>query len=304
MPHINRVLRLPHFLAAGFFSRPPARRQLVGPRSRWCATRAFSDRNGSEESSSLLFWRATLSDQKNRLIGCCSRTACLWLRRHGDAGNLGPSPEGSAPSGTMLDGLYLVAEEREEVVTDAVRVTLYADHVRTPAAQDRKLRLVQGRLGRINHLVLGGEEALRVAGRLNKLRAFYLPPSLRRGLERVLRPVVKALVVPMLDKGLHHTYGRPTARQLIRDQDTRCPAPPFEQLMRQALGGLRVTSVLHHDVRRHPGLVHRAPQPMLHAGSCERALVQVPFVASRKLAYGGSAWRSLTRTSARCRTAS
>ena len=64
------------------YSLTSGHRQLVGRRSRWRAM----------------------------------RTACWWLRRSGDAGDLGPNPEGLGPGGSILGGGYLVAEEAEEIV--------------------------------------------------------------------------------------------------------------------------------------------------------------------------------------------
>ncbi len=56
-------------------------RQLVGLRSRWAAI----------------------------------RTACPWLRRSGDAGDLGPNLEGLDPGGSILRGWNLMAAEVEQV---------------------------------------------------------------------------------------------------------------------------------------------------------------------------------------------
>ena len=61
-------------------------RQLVGRRSRWRAM----------------------------------RTARSWLRRSGDAGDLGPKLGGLGPGGSILDGEYLVTAEAEEVVDPVV----------------------------------------------------------------------------------------------------------------------------------------------------------------------------------------
>ncbi len=57
-------------------------------------------------------------------------TACSWLRRSGDAGDLGPSLKGLDPGGSMLGGWNLVTAEQEKVVDP----------------------------------VMGGQEALRLAG--------------------------------------------------------------------------------------------------------------------------------------------
>ena len=46
--------------------------------------------------------------------------ACSWLRRSGNAGDLGPNLKGLGPGGSMLDGWNLVALEVEEVVDPVV----------------------------------------------------------------------------------------------------------------------------------------------------------------------------------------
>ena len=51
------------------------------------------------------------------------RSACSWLRRSGDTGNLGPNLKGSDPGGSILGGGHLMAaeqEEQEEVVDPVV----------------------------------------------------------------------------------------------------------------------------------------------------------------------------------------
>ena len=76
-------------------------------------------------------------------------TACLWLRRSGDAGDLGSNLEGLAAGGSILGGRHLVAAEMEEVADP----------------------------------VVGGEEALCLARRLETL---HLPLSPSCRLVRVL----------------------------------------------------------------------------------------------------------------------
>ena len=94
------------------------------------------------------------------------RTACPCLRPGGDAGDLDPNLKGLGPGGSTLDGGHLVTAEVEEGVDP----------------------------------VMDGQEALRLAGRLEPL---HLPLSPSRRLVRVLRPVVQPLVLPVLDRGHH-----------------------------------------------------------------------------------------------------
>jgi len=106
------------------------------------------------------------------------RAACSWLRRSGDAGDVRPNLKGLDPGGSILGGWNFVAAEPEKVVDP----------------------------------VVGGQEALCLAGPLEPL---HLPFSSSRGLVRVLRPVVEAFVLPVLDRGHHLALGRPITRQLV-----------------------------------------------------------------------------------------
>jgi len=57
------------------------------------------------------------------------RTACPWLRRSGDAGDLGPNLKGSGPGGSILGGWNLVSAEQEEVVDCVIRGMAITDSV-------------------------------------------------------------------------------------------------------------------------------------------------------------------------------
>ena len=115
-------------------------------------------------------------------------TACPWLRRTGDAGDLGPNLEGSGPGGSILGGWNSVVAKQEEVVDPFV----------------------------------GGQEALRLPGRLE---ALHLPLSSSRGLVRVLCPVVQPLMLPVLDRGHHLALGSPVTRQLVASVVAIRPRP-------------------------------------------------------------------------------
>jgi len=67
----------------------------------------------------------TRSIGHRQLVGLKSRwramrTARSWLRRSGDAGDLGPNLEGLGPGGSILGGGHLMAAEVEEVVDPVV----------------------------------------------------------------------------------------------------------------------------------------------------------------------------------------
>ena len=99
-----------------------------------------------------------------------------------------------------------------------------------------------GRTYKVADLVVGGEEPLRLAGRLE---ALHLPLSSPRRLVRVLRPVVEALVPAVLDTRHQVLLRRAVAAELVGDHDARRPALPLQQLAQQAFGGALVTPALH-----------------------------------------------------------
>src|SRR3954453_23061140 len=97
---------------------------------------------------------------------------------------------------------------------------------------------------------------------------------------RILRPVVEALVLAVLDARHDLPLGGSRAFQLVGDQHTRRPALLLPQLAQQALGGLLVAPALDKNIENVAFLVDRAPQPMLCAGDGDDDLIQVPFVAA------------------------
>jgi hypothetical protein len=48
------------------------------------------------------------------------RAVCSWLRRSGDAGDLGPNLKGLDPGSSILDGWNVAAAEQEEGVGPVV----------------------------------------------------------------------------------------------------------------------------------------------------------------------------------------
>ena len=70
------------------------------------------------QTEGLLRWHRQLVEL--RLRWCVTGTACSWLRRSGDAGDLGPSLEGLAPGGSILGGGHLMAAKVEEVADPIV----------------------------------------------------------------------------------------------------------------------------------------------------------------------------------------
>ncbi len=148
-----------------------------------------------------------------------------------------PRPECTRPRGAVLAGGDAVAAEMKEI----------AD------------------------LVVGGEEALRLAWRLE---ALHLPFSSSRRLVRILRPVVEALVPAVLHRGHHLALRRAVAGQLVRDHGAGWPPLALQELAQQALGGPLVASTLDQHIQHHPALVDRAPGLPRDWGSGCRGLVR------------------------------
>src|SRR3954468_13097532 len=134
------------------------------------------------------------------------------------AGDLGPGLKGLGSVGSILAGREVIAAEVEQVVD----------------------------------LIVGREEALSLAGRLE---ALHLPLASSGRLVRILGSVIQALMPPVLDRGHDLTLGGAVAGQLVRDHDTRGPALLFQQLAEQALGGLLVAPALDENVEHEAILV-------------------------------------------------
>ena len=96
----------------------------------------------------------------------------------GHAGDRGPGLEGLGPGGSILAGRAVIAAEVEQVVD----------------------------------LIVGGEKALSLAGRLE---ALHLSLASSGRLVRILRPVVQSFVPPMLDRGHHVCLCSVVAGELV-----------------------------------------------------------------------------------------
>src|SRR3712207_3381428 len=133
--------------------------------------------------------------------------------------------------------------------------------------------VVAAEMEEIADLVVGGEEALCLPGRLEPL---HLPFSSPCRLVRVFCPVVEALVPAMLDTGHQLLLRGAITTELVGYHDAGRPALPLQQLAQQALGGALVAPALDQHVEHHPVLIHGAPEPVLRPGDLDRHLIQVP----------------------------
>ena len=120
---------------------------------------------------------------------------------------------------------------------------------------------------------MGRQKPLRLPRRLD-------PLSSSGRVVGILRPVVEAFVLPVLDVGQDLTLGRSIAAELVGDQHAGRSPLLLQELAEQALGGLLVAPALDEDIENKALVVDRAPEPVLLAGDGEDDLVKVPFVAA------------------------
>ena len=134
---------------------------------------------------------------------------------------------------------------------------------------------------KIGDLIMSRQKPLRLPRRLEPL---HDPLSSSGRLVGILRPVVEAFVLPMLDAGHDLTLGRSVAAKLVGDQHARRLPLLLQELAEQAFCGLLISPALDEAIENQALLVDRAPEPVLLARDAEEDLVKVPFVA----AAGGS----------------
>ena len=129
----------------------------------------------------------------------------------------------------------------------------------------------------VGDLIMGRQKPLRLPRRLEPL---HDPLSSSGRLVGVLRPVVEAFVLPVLDAGHDLTLGRGVAAELVGDQHARRSLLLLQELAEQAFGGLLVAPALDQDIENKAFLVNCAPEPVLLAGDAEDNLVKMPFIAA------------------------
>ena len=95
----------------------------------------------------------------------------------------------------------------------------------------------------------------------------------------VLSPIVEPFVLSMLHAGQQLLFGRAIACQLIRDQHTWHILTALEQLAKELLGSLFVTSALNQDIKHVAMLIDSSPQRVQFAVDFEKDLIKMPFVA-------------------------
>src|SRR3954463_9281765 len=129
----------------------------------------------------------------------------------------------------------------------------------------------------VGDLIVGGEKPLHLPRRLE---ALHDPLSSSGRLVGILRPVVEAFVLAMLDARHDLPLGGTVAAQLVGDQHTRRSPLLLQQLAQQALGCFLVAPALDEDVENEALLIDRAPEPVLLASDGNDNLIQMPFIAA------------------------
>jgi hypothetical protein len=95
----------------------------------------------------------------------------------------------------------------------------------------------------------------------------------------VLRTIVQASVLSMLDTRHDLSLGCTVAGQLVRDPHTRSDALLLKKLAQQPLGRFGVATALNQDVEHDSVLIHGSSQPVLSTRNADHNLVQVPLVS-------------------------
>jgi hypothetical protein len=161
----------------------------------------------------------------------------LVLRSHRYAGNLGPSGECLTAGGMNFRGGVLVGTAGENV----------------------------------DDLIMDGKKPLHLPWRLEP---FHDALSSSGRLMRIPRPVVGAIVLPLLDTGHDLALSGSVVARPIGDQHPRRSRLLLQQLAEQAFGGLLVAPALDEDIKNEVLLVDRAPEPMLLAGDGDDNFVE------------------------------
>jgi hypothetical protein len=126
---------------------------------------------------------------------------------------------------------------------------------------------------------MGGKEALNLPRRLEPL---HDPLSSSGRLMEVFRPVIDALMLPMLDPGHDLPLGSGVAPQLVGDEHTRGSTLLLKEFAEQAFGGPLVAPALDENIENEAVLVDGTPEPMLLPGDADDDLIKVPFVATAR----------------------
>src|SRR5690242_12220152 len=129
----------------------------------------------------------------------------------------------------------------------------------------------------VGDLIMDGQKLLHLPRRLE---ALHDPLSSSGRLVGILRPVVEAFVLAVLDARHDLPLGGTVAAQLVGDQHTRRSPLLLQQFAQQAFGGLLIAPALDEDIENKALLIDRTPEPVLLASDGNDDLIKVPLVAA------------------------
>jgi hypothetical protein len=108
--------------------------------------------------------------------------------------------------------------------------------------------------------------------------------ALTRWLMGVLGPIVEAFVLPMLDAAQDVLFRCCVTRQFIGNDDPWDILTPFEELPKELLGGMLISSALDENIQHIAVLINRPPHLMELAIDFEEDFIKMPFVGGLRRA--------------------
>src|ERR1700679_3324006 len=99
---------------------------------------------------------------------------------------------------------------------------------------------------------------------------------------RILRPIVQAFMLPMLDAKAHLRPRGAIRTEFVRDHDARCGGRRFKDLPHQPRCAMAVSSALDQDVEKEAVLIDGPPKPVPLARNRDDDFIQMPFVTARR----------------------
>ena len=119
-----------------------------------------------------------------------------------------------------------------------------------------------GKVKEVCNLIVNGQETLRLSGRFEALHDPFASPCRQM---RILRSIVKALMLAMLDPKTQLCPRRTIRSKLVRDHHAWRRDGGFQELGHEPQRSAAISSTLDQDVENEAILIDRAPQPVLLA---------------------------------------
>ena len=95
---------------------------------------------------------------------------------------------------------------------------------------------------------------------------------------RVLGAVVQIPALLVFDAGKQMALRDAVASQLVATINPRHILQSLQQSSEETLGSVGITPILNQNVEHDAGLIHRAPEIVLHAPDSDDDLIEVPLV--------------------------